>query len=161
MRIREQTIIDRPVAVVWPFVATAESFCAWNDKITHMEATGPFRLGQRFATHYALHGPPTQFMTEVVALEEGRLLELRHASPFGQGVRVEMETIERVTLEDAGGRTVVTRDIDVRNHGLPWWARPLVWFVTRFGRPTGEDRLKKMCEGADLSAAVRTPDGPG
>lgn len=153
MRIRERSTIAAPVSAVWPFVATAESFREWNGKITHMDATGPFRVGQRFATHYALHGPPTQFVTEVVAVEEGRLLELRHANPLAQGVPPTMEAIERVTLEEAGGRTVVTRDVDVRNHGLPWWVVPLVWFVTRFGRATGNDRLKTMCEGVSSARA--------
>lgn len=148
MRIKERTIIERPAAAVWPIVATAETYREWNDKITHVEATGPFTLGQRFATRFALHGPPTQFMTQVTALVEGSVIELRHSSPLGSGARAEVEATERVTIEGSGARTVVTKVVTVRNHGLPWWALLLVWFVTRVGKPAGEDRLKRMCEAA-------------
>ena len=159
MHLRERTVIDRPAAEVWRHVAVAESFREWNEKITSLDASGPFRLGQRFTTQHALSGRATQFTSEVVALDEGRLLELRHAHPVGQGVDPRMEVSERVTLDalDArvagGARTLVTKDVRVRHHGLPWWLLPVIWLVTRLGRPVGENRLKRMCEG--------TPDGRG
>jgi uncharacterized protein YndB with AHSA1/START domain len=84
MRVRETCVIDKPASAVWPFVADAQSFAAWNDKIARLEAEGPFRLGQRFRTHYVFKGRPSQFMTEVVKLEPERVLELRHDHAFGQ-----------------------------------------------------------------------------
>ena len=141
-------MIDRAPEIVWPFVVTAESFREWNEKIVSMDASGPFRVGQTFATHYALKANATQFVTEVVRVEEGRLLELRHANPVGPGARTDMVVTERVTLHGRAGRsrTIVTRDVTVKNHGLPWILVPLIWFITRFGKPTGKDRLKEMVE---------------
>jgi hypothetical protein len=61
-----------------------------------------------------------------------------------------MEVTERVTLKPRGSRTIVVKDVVMRHSGLPWWAIPLVWFISRFGRPVGENRLKAACEGRPL-----------
>jgi hypothetical protein len=93
-----------------------------------------------------------QCQSVAVRIEEGRLLELRHSSPIGRGLNRELEVIERVTLEDQGARSVVTQDVHFRNHDLPWFLVPLMWFVTRFGKPVGRNRLKEMCEGRSAVA---------
>jgi len=147
MHIRERTVINRPAAAVWPYIVTPEKFQEWNEKVSSMEARGGFRLGQRFVTHYTWKNKQIQCQSVAVRLEEGRVLELRHASPIGQGLNCDLEVIERVTLEDRGARSVVTKDVYFRNHDLPWFLVPLVWFITRFGKPVGRDRLKAMCEG--------------
>ena len=74
------------------------------------------------------------------------MLALRHASPLGPGIKLDMEIVERITLEAAGGRTIVTKVVHVKHHGVPWMLLPLIWFVSRFGRPTGPNPLKTMCE---------------
>ena len=30
--------------------------------------------------------------------------------------------------------------------GIPLWLLPVIWFVTRFGKPSREDKLKTLCE---------------
>ena len=147
MHIRERTVIDRPAAKVWPFVVNPERFQEWNEKVSSMEAKGRFQLGQHFVTHYTWKKKQLQCQSVALRIEEGRLLELRHVSPIGAGVNREMEVTERVTLEDKGSRSVVTKDVYIKNHDIPWIFVPHIWLISRFGKPVGEDRLKSMCEG--------------
>jgi hypothetical protein len=86
--------------------------------------------------------------TDLVAvkIEEGRLLELRHSNCVGPRVNPKMEVTERVELEGKGSRCIVTKNVAIKKHGIPWLFIPLIWLVTLFGKPIKEDRLKVMCE---------------
>ena len=147
MRIRERTEIRRPAAEVWPYVIQPENFQKWNTKIASMDANGAFRLGQPFTTHYLWKGKPLQCVSRATDIVDGRVLELRHSAPAGPGIRSDLEVTERVTLEESKGRTIVTKMVTVRNHGIPWFLMPLIWFVTRLGKPVGPDPLKSLLEG--------------
>jgi uncharacterized protein YndB with AHSA1/START domain len=147
MHIRERTVINRPALAVWPYIVTPERFQAWNEKVSSMEARGRFQAGQRFVTRYTWKDKQIQCQSVAVRLEEGRVLELRHASPIGRGLNRDLEVVERVTLEDRGACSVVTKDVYIKNHDLPWFLVPVAWFLTRIGKPVGKDRLKAMCEG--------------
>ena len=127
MRIRERTVIDRPAAAVWPFIITPEHFQQWNEKVSSMEARGRFQPGLRFVTHYTWNRKQMQCQSVALRIEEGRLLELHHSRPIGPGLNRELEVIERVTLEDRGARSVVIKDVHIRNHDLPWFLVPLIW----------------------------------
>jgi uncharacterized protein YndB with AHSA1/START domain len=147
MLIRERSIIARPAAAVWPYIATPELFQQWNDKVASMEARERFREGQQFTTHYLWNGKAMQCLSLVTRLEEGRLLELRHTRMLGPAGRRDMEVTERIELSGEGERSTVTKTVTIKNIDIPLLLRPLIWFVTRFGKPKGEDRLKKLCEG--------------
>jgi uncharacterized protein YndB with AHSA1/START domain len=147
MRFRERTEINRPVVHVWRFVITPELFLQWNDKVVEMEARGTFQLGQHFHTRYQMSGKQLQCWSALTAIEEGRLLELQQGNCSGKGVHGDIKVIERITLEEKHGRTVVIKDVHMMNHGIPWFVVPLIWFIRRFGKPVGRDKLKEMCEG--------------
>jgi len=147
MRFRERTEINRPVVHVWRFVITPELFLQWNDKVVEMEARGTFQLGQHFHTRYQMSGKQLQCWSALTAIEEGRLLELQHGNCSGKGVHGDIKVIERITLEEKHGRTVVIKDVHMMNHGIPWFVVPLIWFIRRFGKPDGRDKLKELCEG--------------
>jgi hypothetical protein len=146
MRIRERSMIDRPAAKVWPYVVRAEHFQKWNTKIASMDATGEFRLGQPFATHYQWNNKSIQCVTVATEIQDGRLLELCHSSLMGAGIRPDMDIHERITLREAGGRSLVTKVVTIKNHGIPWVFVPLVWFIANFGARVGPDPLKVLCE---------------
>jgi len=160
MKLYDRSEIDRPASAVWPYVVHAGHFRQWNDKIVAVEATGLFELGQTFHTQYRMSGREMRCWSKVTALEPGRLLELHHANCSGKGARRELEVVELMTLEEKDGRTVVRKEITVRNHGVPWILQPLIWFVTRLGKPSGKDKLKEMCEG-DLEQRSRLLEGQG
>ena len=111
-----------------------------------MEAKGKFILGQPFVTHYKMSGKEIQCLSTVTAIQEGRLLEIQHSNCIGNNINQELTVCERITLTETGGRTVVTKNIDIRNHDVPWILIPIIWFVTRFGKPAEPDKLKLICE---------------
>ena len=147
MILKERTEIDRPAAHVWRFIVTPELFLQWNDKVVEMEARGAFQLGQHFHTRYEMSRKQLQCWSQVTRLEEGRLLELQHGNCSGKGVHGDIKVVERITLEEKGDSTIVTKDVLMTNHGIPWFFIPLIWFINRFGKPVGKDKLKEMCEG--------------
>ena len=146
MRIRERSLIDRPVARVWPYIIRAEHFQQWNRKISSMDASGEFRLGQPFTTHYQWNNKAIQCVTVATEIQDGRVLELRHSGLMGAGIRPDMDIHERITLRAAGSRTMVTKVVTIENHGMPWFLIPLVWLITNFGARVGPDPLKALCE---------------
>jgi len=146
MRIVERTEIERPVMKVWSHVIKPEDFQKWNNHVVSMEARGEFHLGHPFATCYKLGKKETQCLSVVTTMIEGRLLELHHSHCVGTDYCPEMEAPERITLEERNGKTTVTKEVTIRNHGMLWILVPIIWFVTRFGHTTEPDKLKLMCE---------------
>ena len=151
MVLRQRSFISRPPAAVWPFIATPELYQQWNDKIASMEAREQFHASQQFTTHYRWKGKELQCLSVVTRLDEGRLLEIRHTRCLGPESRPDMEVVERVKLEGNAERSVVTKTVFVKNFDMPLLLRPLVWFITQFGKPKGEDRLKRLCENSSTS----------
>jgi uncharacterized protein YndB with AHSA1/START domain len=146
MRMVFRTKIDRPASAVWKNVITAEKFQKWNDKIKTMDARGEFRLGEPFMTAYNWRNKITQCMSVVTNIVPERILELRQSNFVGVGVDPRMEASEKIILEEKGGGTRVTRVLSIRHHGVPIILAPILWFVSRFGKPTEPDPLKTMCE---------------
>jgi len=147
MKIRERSVIDRPPVTVWPYIIRPESFAKWNTKVSSMDATGEFRVGQPFTTHYRWNNRAIQCVTIATEIQPERVLELRHSMLTGTGIRPDLEIVERVTLRSAGGGSTVTKVVTIKNHGIPWLFVPLVWFVANFGARVGPDPLKVLCEG--------------
>jgi uncharacterized protein YndB with AHSA1/START domain len=147
MKLRDRSEIDRPIMHVWRYIVTPELFKLWNDKIIELDARGAFLRGQSFSTRYAMSRKQILCRSTVTALEEGRLLELHHGNCSGSGIRREIDVVERITLEENKGRTIVIKVVSIRNSGIPWFLVPLIWYINRFGKPAGKDKLKEMCEG--------------
>lgn len=146
MKIAERSLISAPPEKVWPFIVTPELFCKWNDKIVSMEARGVFVKGQQFSTCYRLTGRSAQCLSVVSELQAPGLLELRHSMVLSASGLTGASAAERITLEEKDGGTLVTKTATIERHGIPLWLLPLIWFLTRFGKPSGEDKLKKLCE---------------
>ena len=121
MRLRERFHIDRPAVKVWPYVIRPEYFRRWNSKVSAMDATGEFSLGQPFTTHYLWNNKLLQCVTVATEIQDGRVLELRHSGLIGPGIRPDMEIRERITLDERAGRTIVTKVVTIKNHGGPWF----------------------------------------
>ncbi|MEX0602332.1 MAG: SRPBCC domain-containing protein [Bacteroidota bacterium] len=147
MRIIDRTTISRPALRVWPYIARPEYYQRWNSKIHAMAAEGEFQPGQPFTTHYIWNSRHLQCLTVVTEIREGKVLELKHSDFVGKEVDPGMTVVERITLrEGASGNTVVTKVVTVTGHRLLWLLLPVIWFVSRFGKPVGPDPLKLLCE---------------
>ncbi|MFT5304457.1 MAG: hypothetical protein ACI814_005285, partial [Mariniblastus sp.] len=47
-------------------------------------------------------------------------------------------------LEDLGRTTKVTEDIDISSVSIPLLLKPLIWFLTKFGKPREKTTLMKL-----------------
>jgi hypothetical protein len=146
MHIIERTKVDHPAAKVWPLIVSPEFFQLWNDKVVSMDAKDRFFLGQTFTTLYLMNGKNLSCATKVTALEEARLLVLEHSNCTGQGLSPNLEVIERITLTESGAGSVVVKDVEIRNSGIPWFLVPVIWFITTFGKRVGPDKLKQLAD---------------
>lgn len=146
MTITERSRISRPASIVWRYLVTPELFLKWNPKVTYMDAAGAFHAGQRFSTRYIMSNREIQCISTVTTIVEHQALELQHRNCVGRNTHQDLEVTERFTLEENNGETTVTKEIIMRNHDIPWYFLPLVYLVTRFGKPTGPDPLKQLCE---------------
>ncbi len=111
-----------------------------------MDAHDRFVLGQTFTTRYVMSGKHIVCLSTITALEEGRLLEIRHSNCVGEKIHKDLTVAERITLVESGGRTVLVKDIDIKNSGTPWFLLALIWFLTRIGSPVGPNKLKMLCD---------------
>ena len=147
LTLREKIKVYGTPEEVWPFIVTPELFVKWSGNISHIEARDRFVAGQIFTTHYRLNRSGGQCLSEVTALEEGRLLELTHkavsAGPAA-GPQEGLRAVERITLSGSGPATVVDKVVRVWNHGIPWYIMPLVWLLARIGRPVKPSPLQGM-----------------
>jgi hypothetical protein len=85
--------------------------------------------------------------TKIASMEPGESFASDNRSPRTTSGKASPCSACRVTLEESRGRTTVTKIVTVRNHGIPWFLMPLIWFVTRLGKPVGPDPLKSLLEG--------------
>ena len=111
-----------------------------------MDASGEFRLREPFTTRYHWNKKHLQCTSVVTEIQQAKLLELRHSSPVAPGAKPDLEICERITLEQIGNRTNVTKRVLIKNHGIPWLVMPMIWLINRFGKPAEVHPLKLMCE---------------
>ena len=146
MHIVEQSIIDRPASKVWPFIIAPEYFQLWNTKIISLEAKGQFLLNQPFMTRYRMNGKEMQCISTVTAIENERLLEIQHTNCVSKEDNSQLIVCERITIKESAHGTIVTKDVEVKHHQVPWILIPLIWFTMKFGKRVESDKLKQMCE---------------
>ena len=153
MHIIEKSKINRSAEKVWPFIITPEHYQSWNTKVVSMDAKGQFVLNQPFTTRYKMGRKEMQCNSMATAINPEHFLEIKHTNCVGTVNDSELVVYERIRLEDEGGQTIVTKEVDIQHHTIPWMIIPFIWFVTRFGKSVEPDRLKLMCE-MNLSSAA-------
>jgi uncharacterized protein YndB with AHSA1/START domain len=133
---------------VWPLIADPQRMAAWNKKLVSVtrHAVGPVRLGERFDAVYQMSGKRREATTEVVRCQPPLALTLRHRLA---GESPERFVDESYDLFADGNVTRVEQGVDFSHAGLPLWARIIMWFISTFGRSSGEgtlEPLKRACE---------------
>src|SRR4051794_14284242 len=114
MRLREHTVIERRAAEIWPFIICPDKYQRSNTKIIFMDLSGEFRLRQLFTTRYQWNNKQLQCTSVVTEIHDAKLFELRHSTPLAPGFRADMEIWERITLEQNGARTSVTKIVLIK-----------------------------------------------
>ena len=148
MKVRETIDIEARCEDVWPLVADPARMAEWHVRLVKVErsANGPVRFGDRFGSHFQLSGKVTAVRSEVIRCQPPVALTLRHSFEVEGRERYGEDSYD---LEPHGAGTQVVQTADFRGAGLPWWARTLMWVITRTGRTVGEgilEPLKRACE---------------
>jgi carbon monoxide dehydrogenase subunit G len=169
MKLSDTVVIHEPPQRVWKAICDPATWPDWNPKVVSVSrtSTGPLEVGETFTADFKLNGPPMPSQLKVRVLNPLRQLtvkqrpEGRHRS---RSVKIDFE------IEMEGTSTRVTQTTDITEAGLPFWARTLMWIVTRFGKAAGPsplDGLKKHLESSSsttsstkASAANVTPAAP-
>jgi hypothetical protein len=146
LRLRERSVINRPVDVVWRYVTDPHRFVKWNKKLLPTGLPEAFRQSETFESQYQWRGKSISSNTRVEQLLPSTVLTLHHDRFRGEGIRPDMEVIEEVRLTRKGINTIVTKTVIIKNHGIPLFFVLIGWLVGRFGRCVEADYLKELCE---------------
>ena len=145
MKLIDSIAVNAPAATVWAFLVNPENLPLWNPKVKRVSpasfsAPGP---GYRYAITYQLHERTraTEFLAEFVRFEPLVKLVIRNTG----GVGPRNQIIEEIyDLSERGGGTFLAQTVDIRNSGINVFFRLLIWFIQRWGKPTGKRYLETL-----------------
>jgi hypothetical protein len=148
MKVHESIDVDVPPRDVWPHIADPQRMADWHAKLVTVDRRflGPARVGERFGTLYTMSGRELKATAEVFRFEPWTTFALRHHFRHKGRDRYVDETFQ---LWPQAAGTRVEQTVDFAGAGIPWWARSLMWFIARTGKPMGEGilaPLKRACE---------------
>lgn len=148
MQLTSSVRIAAPPDRVWPFVADPLLQAKWNPKLVSIDrdASGPVRQGESFGLIYRMSGRDHDSHVEIPESFFPERVTFAHS--FARNGRTcKVTESYRITTVDRG--THVQQTLDMRNAGIPFPLRLLVWFLHRFGRDTEQaclDRLRELAE---------------
>jgi len=143
MKLIDSIAINSPAETVWAFLVNPKNLPLWNPKVKRV-SPGSFsspRLNYRYSITYQMRerARATEFMAEFVHFEPLVKLVIRNTG--GQGPR--NQVIEEIyELSERDGGTFLVQTIDIRNSGINVFFRFLIWFIQRWGKPTGKRYLE-------------------
>ncbi|HUG30328.1 MAG TPA: SRPBCC family protein [Candidatus Limnocylindria bacterium] len=114
MKLSRSTVIDRPPAVVWQFIATdhLQNHPRWDPKMELRQITeGPIGVGTRIQRRHTRLGAPIEGTMEIVEFQPPLAMGgvIHDSTPTG-----ELEVHSRMTMEpERDGRTRVTINLDI------------------------------------------------
>ena len=122
-----------------------EYVALWNPKVKRVSPsafTGP-QKGYRYSITYQMHerAKPSEFLAEFVHFEPLSKLVIRHTGGLSPHNRVIEEIYE---LAERDGGTFLTQTIRIGNAGINIFFRFLIWFIQRWGKPTGKRYLETL-----------------
>jgi uncharacterized protein YndB with AHSA1/START domain len=137
---------------VWPLLADPQQMANWHAKLVAVRrsASGTVRLGDRFGTTYTLSGSENDAEAEVIRCQPPAALTYRHHVNLKQCTGYVDESFD---LQYNGKVTRVKQTLDFSKSGLPLWARGLMWFVSRFGKPVGPSLFEPLKRAAEANSS--------
>jgi uncharacterized protein YndB with AHSA1/START domain len=151
MRTSEHVIIAATAQDVWPCLADPQWHAEWNPKVVTVERSdsGVVRRGERFRMAYRLTRAGKLHDVEVTEFDPPRRITFLHRiSSKG----MQQRAAESYEIIPCDGGVEVRMEIDMTLNGVGWGWRALIWFINRFGKPTGESpllKLKQLIEPSD------------
>ena len=149
MRLKDEVVIDGPSDEVWEYVCSPEMWPLFHVKAGECNRVSPQPdvIGSLYDIEFRL-GPKTSLTRcEIVECRIGRLIAIKSTlpTPDRQSGR-SLSACITYELEDLGSTTRVKEQIEFTSTSIPLIFRPLVWLISRFGKPTGETTLLRLKE---------------
>jgi uncharacterized protein YndB with AHSA1/START domain len=145
MKLIDSIAINAPAATVWSYLVHPENQPLWNPKVKRVAPASfsPPGPGFRYAITYQMHerARATEFLAEFVRFEPQAKLVIRHTGGLGPRNQIIEEIYD---LSERDGGTFLVQTVDIRNSGINIFFRLLIWFIQRWGKPTGERYLETL-----------------
>ncbi len=144
MKIYEKGIIQASPEKIWPYLADPILMSGWNEKLVaiNRRAEGSVSLGEQYDIRYRMSNKESETHVTVISLMEPNRIEFQHTSHLG-GKKCEVTESYELTLIAQGTRFLQTIDTGKM---IPWWARPIIGFISRFGHSVGKTNAEKIYE---------------
>lgn len=149
MILKDEIVIRTTSDKVWAYVGSPEIWPVFHVKAGECRPAGSRSdvLGALYDMKFRLGSKTSMTRCEIVEYRIGRRITLQ--STTAEPKRRAFSALISYELEDQGRETKVTERIEFASAAIPLIFRPLVWLVSRFGKPTGETtlmRLKRLVE---------------
>jgi len=138
---REEIDIAASVEIVWPLVSDPVRMAAWQPKVGSVTpiTAGEPRIGARYRIIFRMNGREQPFTSTIEEFHPPVRIVLLH---IGQKDRRVRETFD-LAPNSAGG-TNLRHEVDLSNSGIPWYWKPVIAFITRFGQSQGDGPLENL-----------------
>ncbi|MDE3120022.1 MAG: SRPBCC family protein [Nitrospirota bacterium] len=151
MNLRDQVDIGCSPEKIWLVLEDPNNLPAWNPNV---QRVGPITWGTpakgfRYRATYVLRGKANEMDAEIEEFQPPVRLAVRLSGgrmPKGAFAR------EVYDLTPIPGGTRLVQTIELDRSGIPLVFRALMWFIQRFGKPTGKTFLatfKELVEAAE------------
>ena len=140
-KITGEILIDRPIDVVFDFVADERNEPLYNSALLHSDKVtdGPVGVGTRFHATHKSAGRPVEMVVDITAYDRPRRMASRTTMSWSE---VEGE----LAFESLGNSTKMRWAWDVRPKGMANLLRPLVGVIGRRSESTCWEGLKRYLE---------------
>ena len=152
MKLNEGVVIEATSDKVWEYVGSPEMWPMFHAKAGECKQVSPQAdvIGAQYDIEFRLGSKTAVTRCEIIDRRIGRLIIVKSTlSDANRQTGRPISACMTYELEDLGRTTRVTEDIDISGASIPLILKPLIWFITRFGKPSGETtlmRLKRVVE---------------
>ena len=152
MRLKDEVVIEATSDKVWEYVGSPEMWPLFHAKAGECKQVSPQAdvIGAQYEIEFRLGSKTAVTRCEIIDRRVGRLIIVKSTLPeTNRQTERPISACMTYELEDFGHTTKVTEGIDISGASIPLILRPLIWFITRFGKPSGKTtliRLKRVVE---------------
>lgn len=144
MKLYDKGMIDASPEEVWPYVSDPHLMSQWNEKLAaiNRRKEGKVDRGEKYQIRYRMSGKETD--SEVTVMESTAPNRIGYQHQIHTKGK-QYEAIEAYELKPVGEQTEFCQIIDI-SKAMLWWAKPLVWFLNRFGESQGKTNVERISD---------------
>lgn len=147
MKLNDEIVIEATSDKVWQYVGSPEMWPLFHAKAGHCKQVSfqADAVGAKYDIEFRLGPKTSATRCEIEDRRIGRLITVKSTFPHSSRQTEQTASVYMTyELEDLGRTTKVTEDIDISSVSIPLLLKPLIWFLTKFGKPREETTLMKL-----------------